>query len=61
MLLLSQRKRLYKVFFQFCQRKVKLTIPDEYINEGNTVTKWYDAGVMNMEMVFQDEERDCNN
>uniref|UniRef100_A0A914X7B8 Uncharacterized protein n=1 Tax=Plectus sambesii TaxID=2011161 RepID=A0A914X7B8_9BILA len=45
----------------FCQRKIKLMIPKRYVNQGNAVSKWFDAGVMNMELVFQDEERDCGN
>uniref|UniRef100_A0A914UZE1 Uncharacterized protein n=1 Tax=Plectus sambesii TaxID=2011161 RepID=A0A914UZE1_9BILA len=43
-----------------CQRKIKMTIPDEYINSGKNVTKWFDAGVMNMELKQNDEDRKCS-
>uniref|UniRef100_A0A914UY06 Uncharacterized protein n=1 Tax=Plectus sambesii TaxID=2011161 RepID=A0A914UY06_9BILA len=43
-----------------CQRKIKMTIPDSYINSGTTVTNWFDAGVMNMELKQNDEERKCS-
>jgi len=42
-----------------CQRKVKITIPNSYINQGSSVRNWFDAGDLNMQMQFQGEERDC--
>uniref|UniRef100_A0A914XCM6 Uncharacterized protein n=1 Tax=Plectus sambesii TaxID=2011161 RepID=A0A914XCM6_9BILA len=42
-----------------CQRKIKFTVPDKYIHDG-TVKKWFDIGEVNMEIEFQDEERDCS-
>uniref|UniRef100_A0A914UYL9 Uncharacterized protein n=1 Tax=Plectus sambesii TaxID=2011161 RepID=A0A914UYL9_9BILA len=43
-----------------CQRKIKMTIPDSYINSGTTVTNWFDVGVMNMQLKQNDEERKCS-
>uniref|UniRef100_A0A914WD70 Uncharacterized protein n=1 Tax=Plectus sambesii TaxID=2011161 RepID=A0A914WD70_9BILA len=43
-----------------CQRKIRMTIPDSYINSGRTVTNWFDAGVMNMELKQKDEDRKCS-
>lgn len=37
-----------------------MEIPDEYINPGQQVTKWFDAGVMNLEMKQKDEDRKCS-
>jgi hypothetical protein len=36
-----------------------MIIPDSYINSGTTVTKWFEAGVMNMELKQKSEERQC--
>uniref|UniRef100_A0A914V2L6 Uncharacterized protein n=1 Tax=Plectus sambesii TaxID=2011161 RepID=A0A914V2L6_9BILA len=44
-----------------CQRKVKITIPNSYINSGSNVRNWFDAGQLNMQIQFQDEERSCLN
>ena len=44
-----------------CQRKVDLTVPDQYVTRSENVQKWFDAGVMNMEFKFPDEERSCIN
>uniref|UniRef100_A0A914UYK0 Transthyretin-like family protein n=1 Tax=Plectus sambesii TaxID=2011161 RepID=A0A914UYK0_9BILA len=43
-----------------CQRKIKMKIPSSYINSGRTVTRWFDAGIMNMELKQRDEERKCS-
>jgi hypothetical protein len=45
--------------FQPCQRKIRITLPNSYINQGRTVTKWYELGVMNVEAKHRGEERDC--
>jgi len=42
-----------------CQRKVQLGVPDDYVQRKDKVDKWFDAGTMNMEFVFPDEERHC--
>ncbi|KAK0421333.1 hypothetical protein QR680_015182 [Steinernema hermaphroditum] len=44
-----------------CQRKVDLKIPNQYITRTSNVQKWFDAGVLNMEFKFPDEERSCIN
>ncbi|KAH7709199.1 Transthyretin-like family protein [Aphelenchoides avenae] len=44
-----------------CQRKVDLKVPDQYVTRSENVQKWFDAGVMNMEFKFPDEERSCIN
>ena len=44
-----------------CQRKVDLGIPDEYVTRSDRVQKWFEAGTMNMEFKFPDEERSCIN
>ncbi|KAH7719959.1 Protein TTR-40 [Aphelenchoides avenae] len=41
-----------------CQRKVTWLVPPNYYNNG-TLTEWFDVGSVNMELVFQREERDC--
>ncbi|KAM3717821.1 Transthyretin-like protein [Dirofilaria immitis] len=40
------------------QRKVKFKIPSSYISEGKTAKKIFDLGVINLETIFQDEERE---
>uniref|UniRef100_A0A914WUF3 Ig-like domain-containing protein n=1 Tax=Plectus sambesii TaxID=2011161 RepID=A0A914WUF3_9BILA len=44
-----------------CLRKVKIKIPDQYINNGFIVStsKWFDAGRLNMEMRFRGERTKC--
>uniref|UniRef100_A0A1I8AUM4 Transthyretin-like family protein n=1 Tax=Steinernema glaseri TaxID=37863 RepID=A0A1I8AUM4_9BILA len=44
-----------------CQRKVDLGIPTEYVTRSEKVTKWFEAGTVNMEFKFPDEERSCIN
>ncbi|KAH7728009.1 Transthyretin-like family protein [Aphelenchoides avenae] len=44
-----------------CQRKVDLGIPGEYVTRSENVKKWFEAGAMNMEFKFPDEERSCTN
>uniref|UniRef100_A0A914LS48 Uncharacterized protein n=1 Tax=Meloidogyne incognita TaxID=6306 RepID=A0A914LS48_MELIC len=44
-----------------CQRKIDLGVPDEYITRSDRVQKWFEAGTMNMEFKFPDEERSCVN
>ena len=44
-----------------CQRKVDLKIPDQYVTRTSEVQKWFEAGTMNMEFSFPDEERSCIN
>ena len=40
------------------QRKVKFTIPSQYISDGGLATKVFDIGKLNLETVFPGEERD---
>ncbi|CAI2349997.1 unnamed protein product [Caenorhabditis sp. 36 PRJEB53466] len=43
-----------------CRRKITFTIPDNYINKGPKVTKWFDLGTPNMEFgVRHKEEPHC--
>ncbi|CAJ0586856.1 unnamed protein product, partial [Mesorhabditis spiculigera] len=43
-----------------CHRKLKFKIPKKYIHNGNvTADKWVDMGVLNLEGVFDKEEREC--
>jgi len=42
-----------------CQRKVKVIIPDEYINKGKTVIKWFNTGAIDLKLKFSGEERSC--
>ncbi|KAI1713263.1 transthyretin-like family domain-containing protein [Ditylenchus destructor] len=44
-----------------CQRKVNLGIPSVYVTRSSTVTKWFDAGVLNMQFKFPDEATSCIN
>uniref|UniRef100_A0A914YYZ8 Transthyretin-like family protein n=1 Tax=Panagrolaimus superbus TaxID=310955 RepID=A0A914YYZ8_9BILA len=44
-----------------CQRKVDLKVPDQYVTRSSDVQKFFDAGTMNMEFGFPDEERSCIN
>uniref|UniRef100_A0A915PW29 Transthyretin/hydroxyisourate hydrolase domain-containing protein n=1 Tax=Setaria digitata TaxID=48799 RepID=A0A915PW29_9BILA len=44
-----------------CQRKVVLGIPDNYVTRSSSVKKFFNAGILNMETVFPDEERSCIN
>uniref|UniRef100_A0A7E4V9V3 Transthyretin-like family protein n=1 Tax=Panagrellus redivivus TaxID=6233 RepID=A0A7E4V9V3_PANRE len=44
-----------------CQRKVSFTIPDKYIESGSHPTKIFDIGTVNMQIIFEGEERDCLN
>uniref|UniRef100_A0A1I7VRP1 Transthyretin-like family protein n=2 Tax=Loa loa TaxID=7209 RepID=A0A1I7VRP1_LOALO len=40
------------------KRKVKLRIPGQYIAAGSTARKAFDVGVLNLETIFPEEERD---
>ncbi|TMS39230.1 hypothetical protein L596_005789 [Steinernema carpocapsae] len=42
-----------------CKRKVTFTIPDKYINSGSSVGKWFEIGTLNMETIFEKEDRKC--
>uniref|UniRef100_A0A1I8A7R5 Transthyretin-like family protein n=1 Tax=Steinernema glaseri TaxID=37863 RepID=A0A1I8A7R5_9BILA len=42
-----------------CKRKVTFTIPDKYINGGSQVGKWFEIGTLNMETIFEKEDRKC--
>lgn len=42
-----------------CQRKVTLWIPDSFVSEGEQPSKIFDIGVVNMEIKFDSEGRDC--
>ncbi|KHN72906.1 Transthyretin-like protein 46 [Toxocara canis] len=44
-----------------CQRKVAFEIPDSYVNSGEKVTKFFDIGTINMQIIFEKESRDCLN
>lgn len=44
-----------------CDRKVSFTIPDSYVASGSTPTRIFDIGTVNMEIIFEGEERDCLN
>jgi hypothetical protein len=47
--------------FQPCLKKISMTIPDDYITAGETASKIFDAGVLNLAGQFAGEERDCIN
>jgi len=51
---------LYGLVSKPCQREIKMTIPQSYINSGTKVTNWFNAGVMNMELKQQNEDRKCD-
>ncbi|EFO18233.1 TTR-45 protein [Loa loa] len=40
------------------QRKLKFKIPSSYITEGKKAKKVFDIGVLNLETIFPDEERE---
>lgn len=43
-----------------CRRKITFTVPDNYVNKGMQVNKWFDLGVPNMEIgVKHKEEPHC--
>uniref|UniRef100_A0AC34F699 Uncharacterized protein n=1 Tax=Panagrolaimus sp. ES5 TaxID=591445 RepID=A0AC34F699_9BILA len=44
-----------------CQRKISITIPDEYISRGSKAETIYDIGVLNLEGEIDGESRDCIN
>jgi hypothetical protein len=44
-----------------CQRKVSFNIPDSYVNSGSKPTQMFDIGTVNMQIIFDKEERDCLN
>jgi len=53
-------KTLYGLVSKPCQREIKMKIPQSYINTGTTITKWFEFGVMNMEIKQKSEERKCS-
>ncbi|CAG9539650.1 unnamed protein product [Cercopithifilaria johnstoni] len=44
-----------------CQRKVVLGIPDSYVTRSSNVEQWFNAGELNMQFKFPNEERSCIN
>ncbi|CAJ0603482.1 unnamed protein product [Cylicocyclus nassatus] len=40
------------------QRKVKFRIPSQYISSGSTPKRMFNIGVLNLETIFAEEERD---
>uniref|UniRef100_A0A914W9J1 Transthyretin-like protein 46 n=1 Tax=Plectus sambesii TaxID=2011161 RepID=A0A914W9J1_9BILA len=42
-----------------CQRRITFEIPKEAINDGQTVTKWFDVGETNLDMKQPSESRAC--
>ncbi|KAI6191705.1 hypothetical protein M3Y97_00256700 [Aphelenchoides bicaudatus] len=44
-----------------CQRKVDLRIPDQYVTRSPNVEQWFEAGTMNMQFRFPQEETSCIN
>uniref|UniRef100_A0A914EIW7 Transthyretin-like family protein n=1 Tax=Acrobeloides nanus TaxID=290746 RepID=A0A914EIW7_9BILA len=44
-----------------CQRKVAFIIPDNFVNQGKDVKEYFNIGVINMQIIFEKEERDCVN
>ncbi|CAD5208232.1 unnamed protein product [Bursaphelenchus xylophilus] len=44
-----------------CNRRIRIYIPETYVNEGDRVKRFYDAGVIELSGKFAGEERDCLN
>jgi len=44
-----------------CQRKVVFGIPSDYITRSQNLSQYFEAGSMNMQFKFPDEERSCIN
>ncbi|KAL3102055.1 hypothetical protein niasHS_003464 [Heterodera schachtii] len=44
-----------------CQRKVTFNIPDSYVTSGAVPAKFFDIGTVNMQIIFDHEERSCIN
>lgn len=44
-----------------CQRKVTFNVPDSYVTSGGTPEKFFDIGSINMQIIFEKEERSCIN
>ena len=42
-----------------CQRKVTFFIPDSFVSDGRQPKKLFDIGTVNMQIRFENEERDC--
>uniref|UniRef100_A0A915PDT7 Transthyretin/hydroxyisourate hydrolase domain-containing protein n=1 Tax=Setaria digitata TaxID=48799 RepID=A0A915PDT7_9BILA len=42
-----------------CQRKISIMIPDNYITDGKTPKRFYDAGKIELSGKFKGETRDC--
>jgi hypothetical protein len=49
------------VKLQPCQRKVSFGVPGDYVTRSSDVQKWFDAGILNMQLEYPDEERSCIN
>ena len=49
----------YLLFFQPCQRKISIMIPDSYVFSGGNPDDVYDAGTIELSGKFSGEERDC--
>jgi len=43
-----------------CERKIKMTIPKDYVNTGPEVTNWFEVGSLNLEAKQDDEKRKCD-
>lgn len=48
-----------KEFLQPCQRKWRITIPDEYVTEGRRPNRVFFLGRVNLETELDGEETDC--
>ncbi|KAI6205467.1 hypothetical protein M3Y94_00795000 [Aphelenchoides besseyi] len=44
-----------------CQRKVDLGIPEKYISRSQDVENYFEAGTLNLEFIFPQEESSCIN
>jgi len=44
-----------------CQRAVTFNVPDKFVNSGATVTKFFEIGRVNMQIIFPKEARSCIN
>jgi hypothetical protein len=43
-----------------CHRRIKMTIPKKFIiNEEPKATDWVDMGTVNLQSIFEDEQREC--
>ncbi|KAI6209554.1 Transthyretin-like family protein [Aphelenchoides besseyi] len=44
-----------------CQRKIDLGIPEKYISRSQNVENYFEAGTLNLEFIFPQEESSCIN